>query len=228
MATIFQKLQRISPYIYPIYSFLVENLNSNPLLKKFFDENSKCPRHRDRHEHFRYISQEIVGNNPIDYLEFGVYRGDSIKEWANLNQSPERRFYGFDTFTGLPENWTYSIKKGQFNIDGAIPMIKDGRVELIKGLFQDTLRPFLRKFTRKNRMVIHLDADLFSSTLYVLTNFDFVLKKNDVILFDEFSSITGEFKAFMEYSEAFYRKFIMISKVPNNGWICDQVAFLVD
>ena len=44
-------------------------------------------------------------------------------------------------------------------------------------------------------------------------------------MFDEFSALTGEFKAFNDYREAFYRSLKMIAKVTLNGWICNQVAF---
>jgi len=56
-------------------------------------------------------------------------------------------------------------------------------------------------------LIIYLDADIFSSILYVLTNLDFGMKKNDLILINEFTSITREFKAFTEYGGALYCKF---------------------
>ena len=228
MTKIYQRLQRISPYLWPRYSFTVENLNSNPLLKRLFDQNKDCPSFCDRHVYFQYIMEATIKGRPIDYLEFGVYKGDSIKEWIDLNRHLDSRFYGFDTFTGLPENWTYAVKKGAFNLDGNIPELKDSRVKMIRGLFQDTLIPFLNTFKRRNMMIIHLDADLFSSTLYVLTQLDSVLNKGDVLMFDEFSSIAGEFKAFDLYKQAYRRAFRMISKVRFYGWLCDQVAFIVD
>lgn len=73
-------------------------------------------------------------------------------------------------------------------------------------------------------MVIHLDADLFSSTLYVLTQLNSFFKSGDILMFDEFSALIGEFKAFNDYREAYYRSFKIIAKVPSNGWISDQIA----
>ncbi|GGM77184.1 hypothetical protein GCM10007108_14140 [Thermogymnomonas acidicola] len=226
--SIYQSIQRISPILWWKHSFTIENLNLNPLLKKFFDENKNCPSFNDRHEHFKYINDKVIKEDPIDYLEFGVYKGDSIREWSSLNKNPVSRFYGFDSFEGLPEDWTYTMRRGEFNLNGNIPHIDDSRVKMVKGLFQNTLRPFLKSFRRIQRIVVHLDADLFSSTLYVLTSLDPFLEKGDVLMFDEFSAPTGEFKAFIDYKTAFYREFKMVSKVPFNGWLANQVAFLIE
>jgi len=51
---------------------------------------------------------------------------------------------------------------------GNPPIVDDNRVILIKGIFQETLEPFLKQFKFKNRLVINFDADLYSSTLFVL------------------------------------------------------------
>ena len=223
--SIYQKLQKVSPYLWRKYSVTIENLNLNPLLKKYFYENKLVSVFANRHDYFKYLAKEIIKNNPIQYLEFGVYKGDSIMEWVDLNQNTKSEFYGFDTFYGLPEDWTYTMKKGEFGLQGNMPIVDDPRVKMVKGLFQETLHPFLKTFNRKYKMVIHMDADLFSSTLYVLTQLDPFLENGDIIMFDEFSALTGEFKAFNDYREAFYRSLKMIAKVALDGWICDQVAF---
>ena len=223
--SIYQKFQRITPYLWSKYSFTIENLNLNPLLKRYLYDNKACPNFNNKHDYFNYLAKEIIKNNPIQYLEFGVYKGDSIKEWVDLNQNTKSEFFGFDTFKGLPEDWTYTMKKGEFNLQENIPIIDDSRVKIVKGLFQETLFPFLKTFSRKYKMIIHLDADLFSSTLYALTQLDPYLEGGDILMFDEFSSLTGEFKAFIDYRATYYRSLKMMAKVSNNGWICDQVAF---
>ena len=109
----------------------------------------------------RYLLYEHVINTvlrkeePFDYIEFGVSGGDSIRWWAENITHPLARFYGFDTFEGLPENWgTY--RKGDMN--SAVPQINDDRVVFIRGLFQETLPSFLRnEYVSGRRKVIHLD-----------------------------------------------------------------------
>ena len=57
----------------------------------------------------------------IDYLEFGVYRGASIRAWVGLSAHKESRFIGFDSFEGLPERWSGSLGAGAFDAGGNIP-----------------------------------------------------------------------------------------------------------
>ena len=52
----------------------------------------------DRRSLFAHINDATAKDNPIDYLEFGVFRGASLKIWLDVNQNPESRFFGFDSF----------------------------------------------------------------------------------------------------------------------------------
>jgi O-methyltransferase len=103
-------------------------------------------------------------------------------------------FIGFDSFEGLPETWE-DKKKGHFDSKGNLPDIPDSRVSFVKGWFQDTVYRSLKNKDFSNQSIFHLDADLFSSTLYVLFHIHPFLKEGDILIFDEFSSFEHEFMA---------------------------------
>ena len=161
--------------------------------------------------------------SPIDYLEFGVATGTTLGWWTTMNRHPDTRFYGFDTFTGLPEKWQ-AFTEGTFSNSGHFPDINDNRVTFIKGLFQETFHVFLRNRSFNRRMVVHLDADLFSSTLCVLTQLYPHIKKNDILIFDELNDVRHEFKALTLFSEAFYVKYQVLSGM--NGFCNVAVKIL--
>lgn len=168
----------------------------------------------------RYLLYDAVRKHihehetPINYMEFGVCTGDSFRWWLKNAQNPNNRYWGFDTFEGLPESWGV-FQKGDMHAN--IPVIDDARGQFIQGLFQDTLPDFIRKnsFQSDRRNVIHLDADLFSSTLYVLTSLAPFLKKGDILLFDEFSVPNHEFFALNMYLESYYIKVKLLGGVNN-------------
>jgi O-methyltransferase len=169
------------------------------------------------------IDKFSLKNEDIDYLEFGVCGANSFKWWLGNCINADSRFYGFDTFEGLPENWgTYN--KGDMAAN--IPNIDDSRVKFVKGLFQETVANFLsiHNLTNGKRKVIHLDADLFSSTLYVLTSLAPYLKKGDILLFDEFNVPNHEFYAFKIFCDSYYIKTTLLGAV-NNYY---QVALIID
>jgi O-methyltransferase len=151
----------------------------------------------------KVASEYGLADEEMVYLEFGVYKGTSFKFWLEKNLNPNSGFYGFDTFSGLPEDWGH-IPKGHFNTEGQIPIFDDNRYNFYKGLFHDTLPPFLtaNKERLSKKLIINLDADLYSSTLYVLINISGFLKKGDILLFDEFFSVVNastEFRAFLDF-----------------------------
>jgi len=189
------------------------------IFNDFFTASRDHSRRYKLYEHV--ISTESIRKESINYLEFGVSEGFSFRWWANANNHPESRFYGFDTFDGLPESWgTYS--KG--DMSAAIPDLNDNRCSFFKGLFQETLFDFIRTHSLEGkRKIIHLDADLFSSTLFVLTTLAPGLRKGDILFFDEFNVPNHEWMAYQIFSESFYSKTELLGAV-NNYY---QVAFKV-
>lgn len=178
----------------------------------------------------RYKLYDAIGkalkldNAKINYVEFGVASGNSFKWWINFNKNAESSFSGFDTFEGLPESWG-GYKKGDMSFN--IPDITDKRAGFYKGLFQQTLNAFLDRSSSSfasSLTMVHLDADLFSSTIYVLSQLHKYLKKGDIILFDEFSVPNHEFLAYKIYTESFGVKLKPLGAV-NNFF---QVAFMIE
>jgi len=160
------------------------------------------------------ITKENLDQN-IDYLEFGVSKGVSLKWWLEEINNKQSRFFGFDTFEGLPEDWGI-FKKGDMSPD-RLPseILNDERCKLYKGLFQDTLFDFLKSYKRQGRLVIHMDADIYSATLFVLSTLTPFLKRDDIILFDEFNVPMHEFKAFSEWAKSFYIDYEVLFAINN-------------
>ncbi len=192
------------------YSLRLDQINYNAALSQWLRSNAMMTfaTRRDLHQH---VNKMIGG--PVDYLEFGVYQGDSIKMWTEINKHRHSRFFGFDSFEGLPEAWGKSMQSGDFNVGGRMPLIDDDRVSFAKGWFNETLVPFLATFQPRSPLIIHNDSDLYSSTLYLLTKLDPILVQGSVVIFDEFYSSLHEFRAFQDYISAYRRQLLPVGRV---------------
>lgn len=150
------------------------------------------------HEYFSN-TLPYVSNDGL-WLEFGVCSGNTINI---ISSQTSNKVYGFDSFLGLPEDWGNHQPKGMYSTNGKLPAVRDN-VELIVGLFQDTLGKFLEKHT-ESIAYLHLDADLYSSTKYVLDKLENRIVKGTVISFDEIYNYPEykdhEIKAWLEFSE---------------------------
>jgi O-methyltransferase len=164
----------------------------------------------DRMLHFSNVLQREK-LKLVTYLEFGVFRGDSLAWWAGQLCDPACRFVGFDTFFGLPEAWAEGRPAGSFSTSGAIPKINDSRVSFEVGLFQNTLPKFLTSFCRAGRLLVHLDADLYSSTSFALISLGPSLQGGDILMFDEFADPCHEFRAFCDFLNVFRFEFEVVS-----------------
>ncbi|MDQ2719036.1 MAG: class I SAM-dependent methyltransferase [Bacteroidota bacterium] len=167
-----------------------------------------------RYDLYDYIIKKEGLDAPINYLEFGVANGESFNWWMTKNVNDGSHFYGFDTFTGLPEDFG-PYKKGTFNTSNDIPKIKDERGKFLQGLFQQTLPGFLKTFDNKKKTVLMLDADLFTATLFTLTSLSPYLKDGDIIFFDEFVVPTHEFMAYQQFVDSYYLHLELIGAANN-------------
>jgi O-methyltransferase len=168
------------------------------------------------------VEQERLSDQPLDYFEFGVAGGFSFKWWLDKNRKPESRFFGFDTFEGLPEKWG-AFEKGSMAYAMESLQINDQRASLHKGLFQDTLIPFLNQYDNRNRKLIHIDSDLFSSAIFVMTQLYRFLKPGDILLFDEFAVPRHEFLAFKIFTESFYINYEVIGAANNYLFVAIKI-----
>lgn len=197
---------------------LFEALGGNARLHEWLRAHKPFPSFTDRFQLYEHVQSQVLRDEPIDYLEFGVSRGSSILKWAEINSHPDSRLVGFDTFEGLPEPWVSLwgvAAKGAYNAMGVVPETHDDRVQFVKGLFSATLRGFLKQFEPRSRLVIHNDSDLFSSTLYVLTTMDPILVPGSILIFDEFADPLHEWRAFSDYVTAFGRSFRVLGTSGN-------------
>ena len=121
---------------------------------------SQAAHFKGRSQLFRYALGQ-VGNDSGLFLEFGVYKGDSINRLAALR--PGARWYGFDSFVGLPEAWTLGTRTGAFGIGGKFPAVRHN-VTLIKGFFEETLATFAAEHRGSKVAFLHVDCDLYSAT----------------------------------------------------------------
>lgn len=160
------------------------------------------------------------------YLEFGVYRGESLRWWSQALTHPESRLHGFDSFEGLPEAWDDAggkYARGWFSTGGEVPQIDDPRVRFFKGWFEQTLPGYT--LPEHDVLVITLDADLYSSTIYVLDQLKEHIRAGTYIYFDDMSRPDHEPRALQEFTQATGRKFRPLAAdvtLNNAFFLCEE------
>lgn len=144
--------------------------------------------------------------------ELGVYRGQSLNEIAK--HYPLEYIHGFDTFTGLPEFWRNGFPEGAFDASSEKLAFEKNCI-LHKGLFSETLPVFLEQTMDQARLV-HVDCDLYSSSISALRILAPRIRAGTVIVFDEYFNYPGwqthEHKAFLEFLDM-------------TGRDCEYIAF---
>jgi|688.fasta_scaffold14923_7 hypothetical protein len=153
------------------------------------------------------------------WLEFGVCSGNTINI---ISSKTKNTVYGFDSFLGLPEDWGDHQPKGAYSRNGNLPSINNN-VELVVGLFQDTLDDFLKEH-KEPVAYLHLDADLYSSTKFVLDKLKKRIVSGTVISFDEIRNYPEyrdhEIKAWLEFSSKTKISYEWISRTDYEQATC--------
>ncbi|GLZ52735.1 class I SAM-dependent methyltransferase [Actinomycetospora sp. NBRC 106378] len=153
-------------------------------------------------------------------LEFGVYSGTTLRQIAGDRGGA---VFGFDSFEGLPEDWRAGFRAGTFAVD-TLPEV-DG-AELVVGWFSETLPGFLDSHPGPVDL-LHLDADLYSSTATVLELVGPRLRSGSVVVFDEYLNHPGwqdgEHRAWREFVAAHDVEFVYEAFTHDN----EQVVVVV-
>jgi hypothetical protein len=119
-------------------------------------------------------------------LECGVYFGRSLQIIAARSEST---VHGFDSFQGLPEAWNAHEGAGSLSTAGRIPEVADN-VRLHRGWFEDTLPGFFAAQDQPIRL-LHVDCDLYSSTMTVLDTAAPHLIPGSIVAFDDLLGYPG-------------------------------------
>ena len=175
---------------------------------------------------------------PGDFAEFGVAGGTTLVSFARIleiqdagkTDAEKRDVYGFDSFEGLPDvdpDIDIGLKKNDEMTKGGFydpagnedlfdfVKTKD-YVHLIKGWFNKTLPTFLEERRHISFSLVHMDADLYSSTLEVLNLIWPHVSPGGILVFDELfnGAFPGETEAFREFFQDKTGKFeLTYSKV---------------
>ncbi len=129
----------------------------------------------------------------------------------------EREFWTYDSFEGLPEPSPEDLasaqslaKKGDLNYGGMEVVLNKlaeagvskeeigNSVKLVKGWFNETMP----KYDGPEVAILHIDGDLYESTMTTLENFWPRLSVGGVVIFDEYDNVSewpGEKQAADEF-----------------------------
>ena len=146
------------------------------------------------------------------FLEFGVFKGDSINLFAEKLKKIDAEIFGFDSFKGLKDEWMTEEfnPPGTFDLKGKKPKV-ERNVKLIDGWVEETAKNFLSRNSKKIAF-IHFDMDTYKSTSFVLKLVKNNFQAGTIILFDQFYGFPNwekyEYKAFKEEIEENKFKFI--------------------
>jgi hypothetical protein len=158
------------------YNVLVEELAPNGL------DLSADGMRSDQETRARLFARvlDCIADVKGDILEFGVYNGESLLMFAD--RCNDRQVFGFDTFEGLPTDW-WTRPAGTFKNTTPIP--ERPNLVLIKGLFDETIPNFLTGWCG-HAALVHIDCDLYQSTISCLLPILPRCQVGSVILFDEY------------------------------------------
>ena len=179
---------------------------------------------------YQFCMQNII-NPKGHYVEFGVYKGQSINYLASLNKKVT--FHGFDSFEGLPEQWFMGhkvVEKGHFAVSELPKVVPN--VVLHEGWFEETI-PVWREDHKRHISFMNIDCDLYKSTKTIFTLLNEQIVDGTLIRFDDLltSPISpypkleeGEWKALVEWCEHYNREVVPLARSWKQGCIMKVVT----
>lgn len=174
-----------------------------------------------------------------DYIEFGVYRGDSFISafhFARMNFLTNMKFYAFDSFQGLPEIKGIDIDsddtqfyRGEFTcgLDQFKKILKRNNVDskkvhIVQGWYHEVLNNATQlKIPLKHAAVVWIDCDLYESTMPVLDFISDYLQDGSILVFHDWfcfkaSPNRGEQRALTEWLAR--SEELSVSEFHTFGW----------
>jgi Macrocin-O-methyltransferase (TylF) len=152
-------------------------------------------------------------------LDLGVWIGWSTRLISDVC---DRTVYGFDTFSGLVEDWRQEdqvFKRGTFSLSEPfaqwfmrdtgvsfhddVPAALGRKVQFIRGSTYDTLAPFLADRRAASIRLFHMDLDTYESCLHALETCKDHFMKGSILVFDEYLVTNGEMRAFYEFQSRY-------------------------
>jgi O-methyltransferase len=163
-----------------------------------------------------------------DYLEFGTYRAQSFLAFYKTAEKyglKDMRFFGFDSFEGLPETATcpapkeddgkrgflagnYACSQDEFRDILTKNDVDLSRVTLVPGFYSDSLTERKKKeLAIEAAGIVNIDCDIYESTVDVLAFITSYLRNGTLLLFDDWLAydshpFRGERKACHEWLKA--------------------------
>jgi hypothetical protein len=144
-----------------------------------------------------------------DYMEFGVFKGYAFwhaQRIARELRLDSTRFFGFDSFAGLPVpqgvdatpdetfyQGQYACTKATVEQNLNARGVDWERTFLIEGFFADTLTAATREAYGMERVALALiDCDLYESTVQVLAFLEPLLDHGSILIFDDWNAFDGD------------------------------------
>lgn len=143
---------------------------------------------------------DTLGGDPVVAVEFGVGSGETTRMIAEYMP-----VIGFDSFAGLPEDWRPGFPAGKFS--HFEPPTDIVGATIVPGWFEHTVTGY--DWSGYDIALIHMDADLYSSTKTCLESIGDWIAPGCVVVFDEFhgfdddlsGEVPGEQRAWREFAE---------------------------